>query len=311
MLTEIRVKNHKISEEHKKIIDENRPYKHFATFLEEGNFLFTPYKEMPRSMPHAILESHNGRVIAVSGCNSGYGGHGPNNTRVLLEYLGIPPKTACELIWYRSLQFSFDEYGNYDSNSLKAFNIFESNMSNIVHGRVALSSTVRLDIHNRNLYFTDITKDLHSIHNAIENIHASKMFLYYGENPEEYLNIDYVLDVKRFLVSGALNSKKDLQKSSFVKIISEEFTMICFVEKKYFKSFANQLTLYFTNKYYYHEVSLGGITVFSEDSEYAYNTPTGFWGTIRFAFKYIFRRKKNEVIREIYLPDKRGNYLCK
>lgn len=79
-----------------------------VSFFDNQNFLLTKYN-VDNDYIHTIIENDYGDEIQLSGANCGYGGEGPNGTRKILEYLGVPSDTASKWIYHDAIIADFTE----------------------------------------------------------------------------------------------------------------------------------------------------------------------------------------------------------
>lgn len=105
--------------EFQKMYDSIKPLKRITCFFDNENFLLTEYNIENLGI-HMVIETYVNQQIHL-GLNCGYGGHGPNKTRRLLELTGISKEDAEWLRLLDGFEVQFEENGSYYAKSIRPF----------------------------------------------------------------------------------------------------------------------------------------------------------------------------------------------
>lgn len=242
------------------IIKKHYPYKYFATFFNEENYLLTKYKDI--DYPSAILESYDGNIINIINCNCGYNGGGPSNTTSILELINIPEKVSSKYInKYRAVQIYFDKNGNIIEDKIDLFGIFENGDIDLLPGQINLKYIDYCNMESRKMYFINpAAQQIFTLLQLINVCEPTKFIYFLGENNQKYIDID----IPSFRLEEKTHIKAE--KHNFVIIKGMFFDVVCLLSDLNSKTIINMLAIYLNVKPPFVNKEIFGIDVMIKSS---------------------------------------------
>jgi hypothetical protein len=236
----------------------------FTCFLDRENFIFTKYS-MTNHGATCILENADGDEFRVENCNCGYGGTGPHNTVDLVCHLGFETEYAEALIFnHASLRFKLDDQVRVIPNSIETDCLFENRSQDLKLGQILLNDEVRVNLPNREIYFTATTFKFRELLLLLDKLGSIKSDI---ETVEYYIGKDN-WKIRKFDIpidGGASNEVARILSGSYIRISTSYTDVTCFLHKEEAISAMNVVHRLLTEKQLFHD-SLYSICCIKDDN---------------------------------------------
>ena len=272
----------------------HRPFRSMDVFFDMTNHLLGTYTGLISGIAaYGVLVSYDGTVFSVQQMNCGYGGHGPHNTKKLLQWLGVDDDTAEDWIYHPGIHIEFDEQGNWINSSLRLTAPFDSREAE--NPDISLSSDrVYSNIEMRAVFFINPHDgNYRYLFNALHLCKPIEFTYYCGNDAAQRISYDAILNFE-FRRSAAL---KRLAKGGFVWIHGQQYDVVCLAERDSICSLIQNLHSYFFGSGLFYETYIGDLIFFSE-------TPikSTLWDKLSLAKQVLFPYKQREFYDSKMIP---------